>query len=243
MGKTNISTRMSKQSPVEETLKFHKLAANLLAWHAEFPSKKELEQEVQERKIDPGDPRSNISDLKFDSNGIWSIGPIGRITVQGPARHALAASIWPMSTETGATSCGFLSGAYKRVQPTPSSLGMTTGRDERDSGVVWPSITLRFKESCEKFRARMLKSPPSGKVIKADSDLTKKVSDFKRNLPTIDQSPLCPKEDFADVRWPKIARSAEFLSDWQKADPHGNQWRKGGHFPPQNPAVLRKHGA
>ena len=33
-----------------------------------------------------------------------------------------------------------------------------------------------------------------------------------------------------DADWPCITRSREIVSDWEKADPHANQWSKGGHW-------------
>jgi hypothetical protein len=70
---------------VEDAFAQRKLSANILAFHAEYV--REMDLTDQNNK----DERQ----LKWDSCGIWSSGPIGAIKMQGPAKHCLAAAIWP----------------------------------------------------------------------------------------------------------------------------------------------------
>ena len=48
--------------------------------------------------------------------------------------------------------------------------------------------------------------------------------------PTVDKPPRVCESGDADADWPAISRSRESVSDWEKADPHANQWQRGGHF-------------
>ena len=135
---------------MESFLKRYKLNANLLAWHAEYPGNNDLDRGLREHLLDGTEDTHQI--LKFDSNGIWSVGPIEKITWQGPARHALAASIWPQTDERG-TRCGELAGATAARcllpralaswlrEPGPPGLGQ---RCARVSGTYARSSVKRF---------------------------------------------------------------------------------------------------
>ena len=51
-----------------------------------------------------------------------------------------------------------------------------------------------------------------------------------RDLPRVVKTPRVCESGDADADWPAISRSRESVSDWEKADPHANQWQHGGHF-------------
>ena len=96
---------------MESFLKHYKLNANLLAWHAEYPGNDDLERGLRERLLNGDEDTYQL--LKFDSNGIWTIGPVSRIVQQGPARHALAAAVWPQTDGGGGTRCGEFAGSFR----------------------------------------------------------------------------------------------------------------------------------
>ena len=77
---------------VEKMFAYHRLTASLLAFHAEY---------VQPRDL-VGKSNHCPRQLKWDSCGIWSIGPIANIKMQGPAKHCLAAAVWPQRADGGA---------------------------------------------------------------------------------------------------------------------------------------------
>ena len=70
---------------VEDAFAHRNLNAHLLAFHAEYVQKKDL---VDKNNKDE-------TQLKWDSCGIWSIWPIKSLKMQGPAKHCLAAALWP----------------------------------------------------------------------------------------------------------------------------------------------------
>ena len=124
---------------VEEAFAAHKLTANLLAFHAEYVQEKDFAW------LDVKDPRA----LKWDTCGIWSFGPfaqreIGAIKMQGPAKHCLAAAIWPQRDDdlaSASSPMGFAPRCYKRVTPTWAMLGLDW----------WPHLTEEIFATCMRW--------------------------------------------------------------------------------------------
>ena len=64
--------------------------------------------------------------MKYDSCGIWSIGPIEHIVIQGPSRHAMTAAVWPRLAR-GTTPCGYPTASYNpRVPVDAKVVGLMT---------------------------------------------------------------------------------------------------------------------
>ena len=211
---------------MESFLKHYKLNANLLAWHAEYPTNEDLDRGLRENLLNGKEDTHQI--LKFDSNGIWSVGPIEKITWQGPARHAFAASIWPQ-TDEGGTRCGELGRSYRRIEPTPESLGIVVAG--AGASGTWPEMDKNLWELCFLVRQMVVENPRDAHGVHVATP--KQVGEFLsalRDLPRMVKTPRVCESGDADADWPAISRSREGLSDWQKADPRGNQWERGGHF-------------
>ena len=91
-----------------------------MAFHAEYVQKKDL---VDKHNKDE-------RQLKWDSCGIWSIGPIAAIRLQCPAKRCLAAAIWPQRDDDKGTDMGLVPRSYKRV--TPAGVGQMAALDAED---------------------------------------------------------------------------------------------------------------
>ena len=211
---------------MESFLKQYKLNANLLAWHAEYPDNDDMDRGLRDGLLHGKEDPYQV--LKFDSNGIWSVGPIEQITWQGPARHALAASIWPKK-DAGGTRCGELAGTYRRTLPTPESLGLVVAR--AGASGTWPELCKSLWDLCSFTRMMVIANgrDPNGLFVAT----RKQIREFRialQQYPTVDKPPRVCESGDADADWPAISRSRESVSDWEKADPHANQWQHGGHF-------------
>ena len=212
---------------VEEAFQAHKLTANILAFHVEYVQKKDLE-----KKNDPL-PTKEPTQLKWDSCGIWSIGSIAKIKVQGPARHCLAAAIWSQRDDNGGTSMGFVQRSYKRVRPSCGMLGKTD----------WPSLNEDIHATCMRWRETIAKTEALGtgdnKYRIAPDFLVREYIQYRKGFTSLDYEPRACESDGLDYDWPWITRSRELMCDPAKADPRANIWSKGGHWSPK--VVINFH--
>ena len=110
------------------------LTVNLLAWHCEYPNSEDYDRSLRDGLI-ASDQVGDKGLFKFDSNGIWAVGPIGRIRHQGPARHALCASTWPQNVVAGGTRCGEFAGSFRRLKPS-----------------AWPEVNQSLLAWCGEFK-------------------------------------------------------------------------------------------
>ena len=204
---------------VEDVLAYQGLSASLLAFHAEYVQPKDV--------IDK--PNTCLRQLTYDSCAIWSIGPIENITRHGPAKHCLTAALWPQRVDGRGTFMGCVQKSYRRVVPHSEM----TGKHK------WPHLTEDIFQTCQRWKARIAQSEVRGgdkeddQYREAPADLIREYVKFRKSVPSIEVDPregerLVPYA--VDTRWPCIKRSWELMSDWRKADPHANQWSKGGHW-------------
>ena len=201
---------------IEDAFAYHGLVANTLAFHTEYVREKDLHE------LTSKDPRQ----LKWDSCAIWSIGPITKIFLQGPAKHCLAAALWPQRVDGKGTTRGCPAKSYKRVVPTHLILGLTH----------WPHLTEEIYETCKRWREQIAKEPArdceTGAYRVAPAALIDEYVKLRKSIPSLRPEPRDRKgvPEAVDTNWPSITQSREFVSDWAKADPHANMWSKGGHF-------------
>ena len=219
---------------------------NLLAWHAEFES---------------FTLNFDNTALKYDSCSILAFGPMKEIIQQGPASHALAASVWPNAVRGEGTSCGFKAQSYHLVQPSAGNLGYSrtstrpaiaeaaasgpaiAGEEgggaaapashtrTRRKGPVsadveageWPFVNEELFEVCSMFYDILNLGGGS-----MDADNRERYVNARSMLPHLFVEPRLWKQK---TELAVILRSREVLADYQKADPRGNQWARGGHFP------------
>ena len=208
---------------LEELFAEHKLNANLVAFHAEYFHERDKEYTSKKER-----------ELKWDSCGIWILGPILQIKLQGWRRHALAGSVWPQRRiytdklgYEGRSAMGYVAQSYVPKMPIA---------EEIDRGREWPSMDDEVFEKCKRWRNDIDKSLVLGESPQryqaATPALMREYLDFRRLVPTVDRvvSPRGGGSDWQDGHWPLIQRSRETMSDWTKADPFGALWSKGGHF-------------
>lgn len=106
---------------VEDVLAHQGLSASLLAFHAEYLQPKDV---IDKHK-------KSLRQLKWDRCSIWSIGPIEKINMQGPAKHCLAAALWPQRVDGRGTFMVCVQKSYRRVVPHSEMVG----KDK------WPHLT------------------------------------------------------------------------------------------------------
>ena len=207
----------------------HKLTVNILAYHVEFKTTLDLNTQYETPRL-PGSKVQLAKDLKYDSCGIFSVGPILAIRHQGPARHCLAAAVWPQREDvTGSTEMGFVQGSFRRVTPSRADLGY----EDLPGDTTWslPSLSNMVLLTCKLLKTKLQARADGDGVYRADEDLHERYDQERRKLVTLEAKPRAVGSDAEDRGWPAIHQSREFLSDPKKADPNANQWSKGGHWP------------
>ena len=159
---------------LEDGLAYHGLSPNLLAFHAEYVKPKDLAEKKDK----------NERQLKFDSCGMWSTGPIHSISMQGPARHALGAAMWPQRDDGKSSAGGYVASSYRRVTPLPIML-LSNG----EVSETWPHVTENLYETCRRWRAQIAAQPgrdcDTGRYRVAPPGLVKEYVEYRASIPTL----------------------------------------------------------